>query len=480
MNYEAHHAPRTIARNTVIQLIGRVAFLALSLINFRLIANYLGPTLYGDYGNIFNFIALFTVLTDFGLFIVAVREISQNPERRQHIMENVLSLRFILAAAASLLAIGSAWLIGYLSPDSGYAANLGGIAVGALSMLIYFMSNMLDVVFHIELKMGYVALVEFINKAVAVAYVALAIKWQLPFIWIVAGVAIGNLAGFLARGLTSKQFFSLRLRYDPQTWRWLLSMAIPLGLVFALNQVYFKVDGIMLYAMSGSYDTGIYTAAYRILETTLFVSAFFVQAMTPFLSNFVVKKPAEARKLITAGTEIMIAAGGAIAIAIAVYATQIVNLLAGPDYLLATYPLWYLAATIGVLYINSLLGQVLVLLDQRKILLIMAVVILAFNVGANFWLIPHFSYLGAAAATLISELILLATNVVLLRRRHLLEWRADKLVYIILGLGVLGGAMWWAQLLAWPWIICFFGMPVIYFLVLWNRGALPVNALIRR
>ena len=480
MNYEAHNAPRSIARNTVIQVIGRVAFLALSLINFRLIADYLGPSLYGDYGNIFNFIALFTVLTDFGLFIVSVREISQSPEKRQEIMENVLSLRFILALAASLLAVGTAWLISYFSPDSGYAANLSGIAVGALSMLLYFMSNMLDVVFHIELKMGYVALVEFINKAAAVGYVALAVHWQLPFIWIVAGVAVGNAVGFLARALTSRQFFSLRLRYNPATWRWLLSMAIPLGIVFALNQVYFKIDGIMLYAMSGSYDNGIYTAAYRVLETTLFVSAFFVQAMTPFLSNFVVKKPAEARKLITAGTEIMIAAGGAISLAIAIFAPQIINLLAGSDYLLAVYPLWYLAATIVVLYINSLLGQVLVLLDQRKVLLIMAVLILAFNIGANYYLIPRFTYLGAAAATLISELMLLATNIVLLRRRHLLDWRVEKLTYILIGLVMLGGALWWGQILGWPWLICFFGMPVIYFLVLWNRGAIPVNALIRR
>ncbi len=480
MNYEAHNAPKTIARNTVIQLIGRVAFLALSLINFRLIADYLGPALYGDYGNIFNFIALFTVLTDFGLFIVAVREISQKPERRQHIMENVLSLRFILAAAASLLAIGSAWLIGYLSPDSGYAQNLAGISVGALSMLIYFMSNMLDVVFHIELKMGYVAFVEFINKAAAVAFVALAVHWKLPFIWIVAGVAVGNAAGFLARSLTSRQFFKFRLRYDPVTWRWLLSAALPLGLVFALNQLYFKIDGIMLYMMAGNFDTGIYTAAYRVLETTLFVSAFFVQSMTPYLSNFVVKKPAEARKLITAGTEILLAAGGAISLAIIVFAPQVISLLAGTDYLLATYPLWYLAATIVILYLNSLMGQIMVLLDQRKILLIIAVLILLFNVGANYWLIPRYTYLGAAAATLVSEMILLATNIILLRRRHLLEWRVDKLTVIILGLALLGASLWWAQILAWPWMLCFFGMPLIYFLVLWNRGAIPVNALIRR
>jgi len=480
MTYEAHKAPGTIARNTAIQVVGRIAFLTLSLINFRLIASYLGPSLYGDYGNIFNFIALFTVLTDFGLFIVAVREISQKPESRQHIMENVLSLRFILALGASAVAIGTAWLIGRLSPDSGYAANLGGIAVGALSMLVYFMSNMLDVVFHIELRMGYVALVEFINKAAAVGFVALAIRWQLPFIWIVAGVVVGNIAGFLARGLTSRRFFIPRLRYDPKTWRWLLGMALPLGLVFALNQIYFKVDGIMLYVMSGSYDTGIYTAAYRVLETTLFVSAFFVQAMTPYLSNFVIKKPAEARKLITAGTEILLAAGGAISLAIIVFAPQVISLLAGHDYLLATYPLWYLAGTIVILYINSLLGQVLVLLDQRRILLVMAVLILIFNVGANLWLIPRFSYLGAAAATLVSEMLLLATNIILMRRRHLLDWRPEKLIYILIGLIGLGAALWWGQILAWPWMLCFFGMPIIYFLVLWNRGALPVNALTRR
>lgn len=477
IDYHAAAAPRSIARNTAVQLLGRVGFLALSLINFRLIAGYLGPTLFGDYGNVFNFIALFTVLTDFGLFTVAVREVSQAPEKRQQVMENVLSLRFIMALGASLLAIGGAWLMGRLAPDSGYAQSLPAITVGAVSMLIYFMSNMLDVVFHVELKLGYVAAVEFINKIVAVAFVALAIHWRLPFIWIVASVAVGNAAGYLARSITARRFFQFRLRYDRTTWRWLLSMAIPLGIVFALNQVYFKVDGIMLYLMAGRFDNGIYTAAYRVLETTLFVAAFFVQAMTPFLANFAVKKPASARKLITTGFELMLAIGGSISLAIAVFAPQVITLLSGPEYLLAAFPLVFLAATIVVLYLNTLLGQVLVMLDQRRILLLMAVLILAFNVAANWYLIPRFSYLGAAVVTLLSEMLLLTTNIVLLRRRRLLRWRWNRLGPIVAGLALVWGSLVGLSGTNFPWFVSFFGVPVAYFLILWYRGVLPINAL---
>lgn len=480
MKYDAATAPKSIAYNTAVQLLGRVAFLALSLINFKLIASYLGPTLFGDYGNIFNFIALFTVLTDFGLFIVAVREVSQAPEKRQVVMENVLSLRLILALAATIIAVATAWLLSQLSPNSGYAHTLPGIMVGALSMLIYFMSNMLDVVFHIEMKMGYVALVEFINKVVAVGFVALAIYWQLPFIWIVASVAVGNAAGYLARALTSRRFFTFRLRRDPQVWRWLLSMAIPLGIVFALNQVYFKVDGIMLYLMSGSFDNGLYTAAYRVLETLTFVSAFFVQAMTPYLSNYVVKKPAAARKLITTGTEVMLAVGGIISLAVGIFAPEVIELLSGPDFALAAWPLMFIAGTIVVLYLNSLLGQVLVLLDQRRTLLTIAVLILLFNIGLNWLLIPEYSYLGTAFSTLLSELILLGTNIVLIRRRNLLGWRPRRILTVVVALLTAGLALWWSSLQAISWLLPFFGIPAIYFLVLWKRDIIPVNALIKR
>lgn len=480
--YEAKHASRLIAKNTAIQIIGRILFLGLSLINFKLIAVYLGPTLFGDWGNVFNYTALFTVLADFGLFTVAVREIAKTPNKRQAIMENVLSLRLVLAIAASIAAFGLAAIIAVTAPQTGYAQILPAIGIGVLSMLIYFMSNMLDVVFHVELKMYFVAAVELIGKIMAVVVTGLAVWLDWGFMWVVGSVAIGNLAGMIARLIYAKRFFKVRLRFDVKMWGWLLRMAIPLGIVFTLNNIYFKIDSVMLYVMNGSFDTGIYTAAYRVLETTIFASAFFVQALTPYLSNYLNTKKmhTQAVKLIRVGTEVLYAMGGILAISLIFYAREVILLLSGPEYLAATVPLIMLAFAGACLYVNSLFGQVLVLLDRRRLLLSVSAATLAVNITLNLVLIPQFGFTGAAAATLLSEGMLLAGNFIIMRLNDLLTFSKRSMAIITAGLVIVIALYSTAHSWPIPWFVTFFAVPTLYILLLWRQRVIPLEVIMKR
>ena len=480
--YEAQHAPRLIAKNTAVQIIGRVLFLGLSLINFKLIAIYLGPSLFGDWGNVFNYTALFTVLADFGLFTVAVREIAKAPKKRQVIMENVLSLRLMLAVGASLIAFGVAALVAAVAPASGYGPLLPAMGVGILSMLIYFMSNMLDVAFHVELKMYFVAIVELIGKVTAVAITAIAVWQDWGFMWIVGSVAIGNLAGMIARLLYARRFFTVRLRFDFGMWKWLLRMAIPLGVVFTLNNIYFKIDSVMLYVMKGSFDTGIYTAAYRVLETTIFASAFFVQALTPYLSNYLntERMHAQAIKLIRVGTEVLYAMGGILAISLIFFSKEVIVLLSGPEYIAAAVPLVMLAVAGALLYVNSLFGQVLVLLDRRRLLLAISIITLGINIALNLVLIPPFGFTGAAASTLLSEALLFAGNFVIMRINDLLHFSRRSILLITLGLALATVALTLAHGSAIPWFITFFTVPILYFLLLWKQRVIPLEVIMAR
>jgi len=478
--YETKHAPTLIAKNTVIQIIGRVLFLALSLINFKIIAIYLGPKLFGDYGNVFNYTAIFTVLADFGLFTVAVREIAKNPQKRQKILENSFTLRLLLALATSVLAIAAAYLIAFFAPNSGYPEIIPAIYLGTLNMLIFFISYILDAAFHVELKMHFIAIVELLGKATALGVAIFAIVNNLGFLWVVSAVAFGSIVSLLSRLYFVRPFFKIRFGFDYKMWRWLLKMAVPLGLVFALNNLYFKMDSIMLYMISGSYANGIYTAAYRILETVVFVSAFFVAAMTPYLSNYLHNKPKQAKKLIAVGTEIMLATGLIITTSITFYAKEIVLLLSGPDYLAAQVPLLFLAAVVTLLYINSLMGQVLVLLDKRKILLTVSGTTLAINLILNFYLIPKFSYIGSAASTLLSETLLIGANVIILRYLNLLDLRFDRLLRIFASLMAAIIIFLLAAKLHVYWIIGFFLVPLVYFLLLWKQRIIPFEKILQR
>lgn len=59
------------------QLFGRIVSALFGFVITKIIASYLGPLRYGDYGTIFRFFAWWTALVDFGIYVIAVKQLGQ-------------------------------------------------------------------------------------------------------------------------------------------------------------------------------------------------------------------------------------------------------------------------------------------------------------------------------------------------------------------------------------------------------------------
>ena len=88
---------KKIAKNTIIQIIGKVLSTALGLFSLALITRYLGQSGYGDYTTVINFLTIFAVLADFGLTLVTVQMISGVPEgeKENKILNNLFTFRLV-------------------------------------------------------------------------------------------------------------------------------------------------------------------------------------------------------------------------------------------------------------------------------------------------------------------------------------------------------------------------------------------------
>lgn len=395
-----------IAYNAIIQIIGRIFFLVLSLINVKLITHYLAPSGFGQYATVLTFTGFFTVLVDLGLFQVAIREISKAKDRMQEIISNVLALRIITAIFATILVI----VLGYAIPQ--YRPIGSGIFIGALAMFVYFLSNILDVVFHVNLKMQYISQAEIISKISTLIGVYLVIRLDYGLIGIISAILFGSIVATVPRILIARRFIKLKLAYNMKIWAWLLKLALPLGLVFMLNNIYFKIDSQLLYLLSTTADAGFYGIAYRLLETTLFVSAFIVAAMTPTLSRTIESDIKTAQNLISRVFEVLLAAGLLLFISLSIFAPEIIILISDSSYLQAARVVSILAAVVALMYVNGLFGSILIAADKRKILVIFSTLLVLFNISLNLILIPSYGFVGAAWATLISESGVLIFNLV--------------------------------------------------------------------
>ncbi|MEI6498874.1 MAG: flippase [bacterium] len=391
--------------STVSQIIGRVATLAFALISIKLITNYLGTTGTGEFNTITTYINFFIVIADLGLFSVTVREIAKNPEKEKKIISNVLFLRIITALIACVLA-------GAIVFSTNYGNNIKVGVLFALGFLFFnLLSSVYDIVLQYRLHMQYSALAEFLSKIVSLIALFIIIRLHGDFLWIVSTTSISGLVIYIFKWYFAKQFISFSPKYNKEISNWIMRAAIPLGAVFIVNNLFFKVDTLVLFAIKGASAVGIYSVSYKVLEVTIFVGSYFASSLKPMFSKHIDGDQQALRSVLSKAIVIMIAISMPIAIVSIVFAKEIIVFLSNNDFVSGSNALILLALTLPIIYLDALLGEVLVAKDARKLLINIAIIVLLFNLGLNILLIPIFSFMGAAFVTLISEILLLGINI---------------------------------------------------------------------
>ena len=87
---------RKIYTNTLAQIGAKVITAIIAIAMIKVITNYLDVAGYGLYTKIYNYLSIFAVIADLGLYTITVRELTKyedDPKMIAKISGNVLSLR---------------------------------------------------------------------------------------------------------------------------------------------------------------------------------------------------------------------------------------------------------------------------------------------------------------------------------------------------------------------------------------------------
>lgn len=110
-------ATKKVYLNTAAQIAGKISTALISIFLVKILTNYLDLAGYGLYSKIYNYLSIFSVVADLGLYTITVREISDhkdNPEKVRSIAGTVLSIRTGMGLAIVALSLGLAvFLPGY-------------------------------------------------------------------------------------------------------------------------------------------------------------------------------------------------------------------------------------------------------------------------------------------------------------------------------------------------------------------------------
>jgi O-antigen/teichoic acid export membrane protein len=400
---------RTVARNTSVQAIAEVLGKVATLALFVVMARELGQEGFGDFTFALSLALMTTVFAGFGIDQVIARTVARDAASAPRLLGDALIVKIGFGLLGVAVAMAIAFAGGY---DADVKVAVGVLAVAAVTEIV-------TKIFHSTFQ----GLDDM--RPVAVAFLIQ------RYFFVLAGVAL-LLAGagvvamalaYLMGALLAQLFIALRLArrsIRPEApisaagARALVRTSLALGITLMLNTVLFRVDATLLSLIEGNADVGIYGAAYRLLESTLFISYAFATALLPTLARL---SGARLRETYEVGMKLVTAALLPLGTVFVLFAEPIVDLLYSDEYAAAVGPTRLLGGAAALYGVTYLASHVLVAHNRHLAAVAWATGgVLVVNVVLNLILIPHYSYDAAAAVTSTSE-VLLAVAVLVFARR---------------------------------------------------------------
>ena|GEM_PF-5548624 len=410
-----------IFRSAFIQTITKLYGYATTLIVIALTARMLQTSpndpQYGNYSTIFIYLAFFTIIADSGILLISIREAAKAPQNIEKILGATLTLKVLLC----FIAYGGAILI---VPAFPYQTDvrIGIIAVG-ISMILSTGTGTFDVVFATRLQVQYPAAAElasrniiFIGTGILFVYSQFhPVNETTIFYLIIALNVTMNIFNALIRWIGIQKQVKVRFDFEIPYLRHLLAISAPLGVVLILQQIHYKVDGLLLSFLRTPVDVGIYNMAYKSIDVVILLFIQFASIVFPVLSRQSTEGETVYRRSMQRMLNISITIALPITMEIILFAPEIIRILGQGRFALSVLPLQFLAGSVIFSFMNTLYSNSLVIRNHLRPLMVVQSINIIANVALNWYAIPRFSYNGSAVATIITEglgmlLVAIVTN----------------------------------------------------------------------
>lgn len=368
----------------------------------------------GRYSTVQVVLFFFLFLANLGFSQTAVREIAKNRDRADEIFVNVFTLRTISAVIA-LVAL-SLFLVWHPYDSEMRLFFL----IMAITIPTTVISDSAQGLFTAHERLEVPAQVGMVLTLLSQVggIVALLVGFGLREVFVVAAVSHLILAGYNFY-LVRREFKGHRFHLDPVLARALLRDTLPLGLLIIMTIIHGKVDLVMLSKIPGGdaiadggvpefVAVGCYAVGYKIFDSIAVVLLALRAALLPTISAAMADN-AERVRLAYARfcSAITLVYGLPLVLLMPFGAEWILGALFGDDFILATVPVIILSFAYALYAYNAIMIPILINSDRLIHFAGYGFVVILINVVLNAWLIPDYSLYGAAAATLLSTIVMM-------------------------------------------------------------------------
>ena len=436
---------RTVFANMSWMLIAQIIVSILSFIWTIMVAQYLGPSEYGIFGTAISFSNLFLVISDLGVGTYIIRSISTDLENENNYINNAFSLSLFLSVL--YLVIVLVVLLG-----------LGWDNLIILSCLLYAIVNVIGrfvgvlvIPFQVHEQMKFQAINNIISNVSTFIVLMLVIFTSLGLFGVISAYIISGIISFLYVFFTvRKHYFHLEFSFNPSFYKELIKCGIPFAITTVFATIYYSIDMVMITQFVGTYDAGLYNAAYKLLSFLTIFYSIYTTVIFPVLSKLF-KDSKDLLKLgFAKSSKYLTVVSIPIAVFTCFYSYDIINIY-GSEFVSAGPIMNILIWTICFIFINGNAGAVLNAAHKEYSVTKICGAAALLNVVLNLIFIPKFSYYGASVATVLSEALVFILCMYVLKK---IDQLPDKhLLYDILKIcfasGILAIALYFLNLNLW-------------------------------
>lgn len=372
----------------------RIVQSLLQLVVGMLCARYLGPGNYGILSYAGAVLAFALPFMRLGLNETLVKELSDHPGQDGEIMGTALGMNLLSALVTMGMVLGAVSALNPGDKETILVCGLYSLSLltGAVEMIRYWFQYRM-----LASRSAVVALLAYLLVS-AYRIALLAAGKSVAWFALTNALDYGLMGGALVVLFLRRGYW---FRFSPTRAREMLRRSAPYIGASLMVVLYQSTDRVMLTALAGARETGLYTAAVTCVTMGQFVYAAMVDSARPVILASREEEGFQHRMSRLYGAVVYLAAAQGVVFTLA--AEKIICLLYGEAYLEAVPVL----RVLNGYFIFSCMGLVrnvwILAREKQRYLWRMNLAGAAVNILLNVWWIPGAGALGAAAASLLTQ-----------------------------------------------------------------------------
>ena len=399
-----------IARNTTVLAASRFIARGMGMGVTIILARHLGAESYGIYQRAEALVLLFSVIANLGLDMILTRETARDPDRVSKHLTAVLVCKVVLAFATFALI----HLVTEVRGDEG--SFTWGVRLFSIILIVNALVQSMDAALQGLQAMRYVAAASLIGQTIWTVGAVLCVVGDRGFLWVIGALLVGAVVHLLVSLVLIQRKFAFHLELPGrERIGFFVREALPLAFAASFVILYQQVDAVMLGDMKGNAEVGWYKASAKIMLIFSILRESFMLAVFPALAALIKTDPSRISVVFTRTVRYQIILALLFIVGMICF-SRMAFLIFGLEFRNTAQILPVIAWITIPQIISITSGRTLIAAGHQDRLIVTTGVSLLTNIIGNLVLIPKYSYLGAAYASVISETVVATLNLFYVHR----------------------------------------------------------------